>query len=40
MRIVREEPDDLRAEVGQSLVLLGLAAVIVLIGLVMGMLAL
>jgi hypothetical protein len=38
MRIVREEPDDdLRAEVGQSIVLLGLVAVIVVIGLMMGL---
>jgi len=38
MRIVREEPDDdLRAEVGQSVVLLGLVAVIVVIGLMMGL---
>jgi hypothetical protein len=37
MRIVREEPDDLRAEVGQSVVLLGLVAVIVMIGLLMGL---
>jgi hypothetical protein len=37
MRIVREEPDDLRSEVGQSLVLLGLAALIVLAGLMMSL---
>jgi hypothetical protein len=38
MRIVREEPDDdLRAEVGQSVVLLGLVAMIVVIGLMMGL---
>ena len=41
MRIVREEPDDdLRAEVGQSVVLLGLVVVIVVIvviGLMMGL---
>jgi F0F1-type ATP synthase membrane subunit c/vacuolar-type H+-ATPase subunit K len=37
MRIVREDPDDLRAEVGQSVVLLGLVAVIVVIGLLMGL---
>jgi hypothetical protein len=38
MRIVREDPDgDLRAEVGQSVVLLGLVAVIVVIGLMVGL---
>ena len=38
MRIVHEEPDDdLRAEVGQSVVLFGLVVVIVLIGLMMGL---
>ena len=38
MRIVREEPDDdLRAEVGQSVVLLGLMAVIIVIGLILGL---
>jgi len=37
MRTVREDPDDLRAEVGQSVVLLGLVAVIVVIGLLMGL---
>jgi hypothetical protein len=38
MRIVREEPDDdLRAEVRQSVVLLGLVAVIVVIGLMLGL---
>jgi hypothetical protein len=36
MRIVRDKPDDLRSEVGQSLVLLGLAAVIVVVGLMLG----
>jgi hypothetical protein len=38
MRIVREEPeDDLRTEVGQSVVLLGLVAVIVVVGLFLGL---